>query len=155
MTAPVIELSIGERTLAHVIAALRQGVNRTAGLKNLKAGPQDPLLTDVVGLKGELAFAKWANVYPDLSIHLRSGSFDATWNGWSVDVKSTRNPNGPLWLDERKRPDVYVLAVVREEDVTLVGWLAGQVAHETGRKQLQQDELHPMDRTPTTRANDD
>lgn len=144
MTAPVIELSPGELTVAQVIASLRQAVNREAGRVNLKAGPQDPMITELVGIYGELAFARWANVFPDLSVHLRAGSFDAHWLGWSVDVKSTRKATGPLWIDERKQPDVYVLAVVDGTTVRLVGWIPAGEAHAEPRAQVPQEELYAM-----------
>jgi hypothetical protein len=127
---PVVELTIGEVAVAHHIAVLRQAINREAGKVNLKAGPQDVMTTEVVGVKAELAFCRWANVYPDLSVHLRAGSFDARWLGWNVDVKGTRNPDGPLYVDARqgKTPDVYVLAHVGELEVTLCGWLDQRTA---------------------------
>ena len=141
---PRIELSPGELAVAQVIASLRQAVNREAGRVNLKAGPQDPMITELVGIYGELAFARYANVFPDLSVHLRAGSFDATWLGWSVDVKSSRSASGPLWVDSRKRPDVYVLALVEGTTVTLAGWMPAGEAHATPRTQVPQDELYPM-----------
>jgi hypothetical protein len=145
---PRIELSPGELAVAQVIASLRQAVNREAGRVNLKAGPQDPMITELVGIYGEVAFARWANVFPDLSVHLRAGSFDATWLGWSVDVKSSRNASGPLWVDSRKRPDVYVLALVEGTTVTLAGWMPAGEAHATPRAQVPQDELYPMATPP-------
>lgn len=145
---PAVELSVGEWSVAHHIAVLRQAINREAGRVNLKAGPQDPMTTEVVGLCGELAFCRWANVYPDLSVHLRAGSFDARWRGWAVDVKSTRNPEGPLYLDARKCPDVYVLAHVDATRVTLVGWIPGPEAHRKGLERLPQHCLYAMDEVP-------
>lgn len=126
----VIELSPGECAVAMHIAILRQTINREAGKRNLKAGPQSPLVTDIVGMYGELGFCRWAGVYPDLSVHLRAGSFDAVWRGWNVDVKSTRNPEGPLFVDARsdKAPDLYVLVHVHEEVVTLRGWIDHRTA---------------------------
>jgi hypothetical protein len=128
MERPVITLSVGEWAVAHSVGAMRQAVNREAGRKNLKAGGQDPLTTEAIGAFGELAFARWANVYPDLSVHLRAGSFDAVWRGYNIDVKTTRTAGGPLYVDERKQPDIYVLAELRDIDVTLVGYISTQKA---------------------------
>lgn len=121
----VVNLSAGEMATAATIAAIRQGVNREARVTNQKAGPQDPITTELVGLYGELAFCRWANVMPDLTTHLRSGSYDAMWLGWTVDVKSTRNRDGDLYVDMRpgKTPDCYVLAHVDYATVRLVGWI--------------------------------
>ena len=145
---PRIELSPGELAVGTVIASLRQAVNREAGRVNLKAGPQDPMITELVGIYGELAFARWANVFPDLSVHLRAGGCDATWLGWAVDVKSSRRAGAPLWVDSRKRPDVYVLALVEGTTVTLAGWMPASEAHATPRTQVPQDELYPMATPP-------
>lgn len=122
-----IVLGPGETAVANVIATLRQSVNREAGIKNLKAGKQDPITTEIVGILGEFAFAKWAGLWPDLSTHLRHGSFDNTFRGWSVDVKSTRNPRGDLYVDARadKRADIYVLVHVEYASCTIIGWIAG------------------------------
>jgi hypothetical protein len=150
---PVIELSVGEWSVAQHIAVLRQAINREAGRINLKAGPQDVMTTEVVGICGELAFCRWANVYPDLSVHLRSGSFDATWRGWSVDVKSTRNPDGVLYLDARKVPHMYALAHVDALQVTLLGWISGAAAHKHGQDRLPQHLLYTFDEIPEWNAN--
>jgi len=126
LRCPVVELGAGETAVAAVIASLRQAVNREAGVQNRKAGAQDVMTTELVGLYGELAFARWANLYPDLRVHLRAGSADAMWRGCRVDVKGTRTVNGHLWVDERSvqkgNADVYVLAHVNYATVTLVGW---------------------------------
>lgn len=120
-----LTLNPGEIAVATTIAGIRQGVNRERGIVNQKAGSQDPITTDIVGMLGELAFAKWANVCPDLSTHLRSGSHDAVFRGYTVDVKSTRNPIGPLYVDMRpdKAPDIYVLVHVEYATCTLLGWV--------------------------------
>ena len=119
-----VVLSEAEVFLAGSLIARRQSINRQAGIVNQKAGKQDPITTEQVGVYGELAFAKWANVYPDLSTHLRKGSADATFRGWTVDVKASRNPHGDLWVDYRpdKRSDIYVLVYVNGASCELVGW---------------------------------
>ena len=126
MTYPVVMLGAGEVAVAAVVASLRQAVNREAGVPNRKAGTQDVMTTELVGLYGEIAFARWANLYPDLRVHLRTGSADAVWRGCRVDVKGTRAVGGHLWVDERSvrkgDADVYVLTHVNYATVTLMGW---------------------------------
>jgi len=119
-----IFLGPGELAVASTITALRQGVNREVGIANRKAGPQDPITTELIGILGELAVAKALNVYPDLTTHLRSGGADAIVQGYAVDVKSTRNPHGDLYVDARpgKRPDLYVLVHVEYLTCTILGW---------------------------------
>lgn len=144
-----IVLGPGELAVASTIAALRQGVNREAGIVNQKAGPQDPMTTELVGLYAELAFAKWANVYPDLTTHLRHGTADAYLGERSVDVKGTRNPMGDLYVDMRqdKTPDIYVLVHVDYATCTLLGWMTSYRAeehmHQPGR--IRQSSLFPME----------
>jgi len=152
MTRPVITLSVGEWSVAAHLSAMRQGINREAGRINQKAGPQDPMTTEMVGALGEIAFARWANVFPDLSVHLRSGSADAVWRGWKVDVKTSRNPNSALWLDPNKRPDVYVLALRDGMTITLAGWIPGHEAHERFTGQVPQQALYGMDSPPEPRG---
>ena len=125
LTETRLTLSPGEIATATTIAGIRQGVNRERGITNQKAGPQDPITTELVGMLGELAFARWANVCPDLSTHLRAGTPDAVFRGYTVDVKSTRNPLGPLYVDPRpdKAPDVYVLVHIEYAACTLLGWV--------------------------------
>ena len=124
--ACTVELSSGEVALAAALADMRQGENRRAGIQNLKAGPQDPITTELVGVFAEFAFAQWANVYPDLTTHLRSGSHDAMYRGWRVDVKGTRSATGPLYVYGRpdKQADIYVLVHVNYASCRIVGWLA-------------------------------
>lgn len=119
-----VVLSEAEVFLAGSLIALRQSINRQAGIVNQKAGKQDPITTEQVGVYGELAFAKWANVYPDLTTHLRKGSADALFRGWTVDVKASRNANGPLYVDARpdKLADLYVQVHVDVATCTLLGW---------------------------------
>jgi hypothetical protein len=129
-----IVLSEAEVFLAGSLIALRQSINRQAGIVNQKAGKQDPITTEQVGVYGELAFAKWANVYPDLTTHLRKGSADALFRGWSVDVKASRNPHGDLYVDARadKLADIYVLVYVNGAACELLGWCwSGEIPDRT------------------------
>lgn len=144
-----VELSPGMLAVANVIAALRQAVNRTAGLTNLKAGPQDVMTTELVGIYGELAFAAWANVMPDLSIHLRAGSPDSMFRGRWVDVKSTRGRTQQKWYTDvrpDKRMHCYVFTAVDYGTVELCGWLTyDEVAARGARQQVwTREALRPM-----------
>jgi len=147
----VIVLNNGEMTVAATLATLRQGVNREVGIANQKAGKQDPITTELVGLYAELAFSRWANVAADLSTHLRRGSYDATYLGYTVDVKGTRSKTSPLYLDTRpdKRPDIYVLVQVEYATCTFVGWIfREQVCEVTGElepKVVERADLYAME----------
>ena len=112
----VISLNQAEQKLAQFIAKERHRHNRLNGITNRRMGPQSDEQTDLEGMAAEIAFAKYANVYPDLDtdgdehpVH------DAMlYDGKLVDVKSTTYPTGRLivapWKDV-DAVDVYVLVV--------------------------------------------
>ena len=134
-----VQLTPGAMAVASVIGSLRQAVNRTAGMVNLKAGPQDPMTTELVGIYGELAFAQWANVMPDLSIHLRAGSPDCTFRGRWVDVKATRRKANPIWYTDyrpSKRMHLYVFTMVEYASVDICGWVTAEQVEARGVGQM-------------------
>jgi hypothetical protein len=110
-----ITLTPGEVMLVRIIASLRAGVNRTLGTPDAKRGPQDGFHTDLLGVAGELAFAKRFNLYPDLTFNPRSGGHDfVSKNGNTVDVKTTDRCDGRLLVTPKKKAepsDVYFLIV--------------------------------------------
>jgi hypothetical protein len=121
----IVALDAGEMTVAQVLAAMRNSVARISGVVDQKAGPQSAYQTDLDGLVAEIAFAKWRNVCPDLTVSPRVGGADAVVKGWRVDVKATRHENGRLLASRTKKPeyaDAYVLAVVRDNEVRFPGW---------------------------------
>ena len=80
---------------------------------------------DFIGAVAEVAFGKWKNIFPDLSINPRKGSFDALVSGKRVDIKATRRENGRLLATtgkEQNAADLYVLAVVDGATVDFVGY---------------------------------
>lgn len=147
-------LSPGEVTIAASVAANRQVANREANVMNLQGGPQGKMTTELVGVFGELAVAKMLNCYPDLTTHLRRGGGDLVVGDLSVDVKTTRLPNGDLRIDARsdKLVDVYVLAVADWATIRAVGYISSaeacipQYVHMGGTGWvIPQRALHPMD----------
>ena len=87
-----------EQKLYSVGAEMRYSSNRTAGVKNDKrANERSNKDVDVVGLAGELAVAKYLNLYTDLTIFTRKGGADLiTHTDKSIDVKTTFYDNGKL-----------------------------------------------------------
>jgi len=83
---------------------------------------------DVLGLKAELAFGRWANLYPDLDTTLERGKRPdfILPDGRRVDVKGTRSNDPKLRCRQYEVPqhkaDIYVLGVVEDDTVTLIGW---------------------------------
>jgi hypothetical protein len=122
----MITLDAGEMAVASMIAAMRNGVARGSQVSNAKIGPQSDYQTDIDGIVAELAFCKWQNVFPELTISPRSGGADCMVAGKSVDVKATRRTNGRLLATLKKAvedADIYVLAIVADNTVTFPGWV--------------------------------
>jgi hypothetical protein len=84
------------------------------------------------GVAGEFAFCKIANLYPDLSLHLRDvkDRHDVTLpNGRTVDVKTRRQDRDRLvvaaWKAEHPA-DIYVQMVGAPPAYEWTGWILGK-----------------------------
>ena len=81
---------------------------------------------DEVGLIGEYAFGKHYNLFMDISLHQKKGGGDFVRNGKVIDVKATTRPDGNLVSPISKLGttdvDVYVLAIVNNNEVDLIGY---------------------------------
>ena len=83
---------------------MRYCVNRAAGVKDKKGGPQSNYYTDLHGFGAELAFGKHRNLYPDLGTSPRSGGSDfINANGEEIDIKCTQYKTGKLIVNEKKK----------------------------------------------------
>lgn len=75
------------------------------------------------GVKGELALAKYLNVYPDFTTNCRKGGSELVYRGWRLDAKN-RNPYRDLMTPASKRPgeaDIYV-CITGDNPLILLGW---------------------------------
>jgi len=95
MRMPVnVELTGAERELAALVGYMRNDANRACGVDDRRASDRN---IDAQGVAAELAFARVANVYPDLTTNIRAGGVDCVLpSGLTVDVKSTERPDGNL-----------------------------------------------------------
>jgi len=88
---------------------------------------QDPYEMDIDGFKGEYLVAKYLNLMPDFSINQKKNPADLkTSGGRTIDVKSTRNKEGDVYVTEyhRKKPcDFYILVVLDDVGGDIVGWV--------------------------------
>jgi len=128
MTTNTVTLNAAEIRIVRWIGQQRLAANRAAGFTNLKVGPESEIDTETLGFAGELAFAKLFNVYPDFVIGARVGSADCERFGESIDVKTTKYPNGKLIAQLRKREfaaDVYALMIVEWPTFRFVGFARG------------------------------
>ena len=117
-------LNKNERRIAVFLGKERYSSNRKNGIRNQKAGPQSEYETEVEGVGGELVFAKACNLYPDLGVV--PGKFDFTLHGCTVDVKTTKYPDGKLLVSYSKKLedcDVYVLVTGSMPSYVIAGWL--------------------------------
>ena len=118
----VITLTEGEVMLARTIASLRTGLNRVTKVgQSMKIPNRDDFTNDLLGVCGEIAFAKRLNIYLDLSFNPRSGGSDFNLrNNKTADVKTTDRDDGrlvvPKWKE--KKPSDYYILVTGQVPVT-------------------------------------
>lgn len=119
-----IILKPDEVAVCRIIGQMRSLIARSAGVKDMKIGPQEGDEADIVGLIAEYAFAKQFNVFPDLGLSPRSGSADGIIKGKRYDIKATTYKSGKLLCTVKDNPDVdvYILAIVSNNEVNVVGW---------------------------------
>ena len=120
-----ITLEAGEMAVAQMLASMRNAINRATRVGNNRVGPQSDYQTDLDGIVAEIAFAKWKNCFPDISISPRTGGHDVTVADKKVDIKATRYPNGKLLAVPSKTKndaDFYVLAIVADNSVKFAGF---------------------------------
>lgn len=88
---------------------------------------QNPYDMDIDGFMGEFIVAKHLNVMPDFTINEKKNAVDLVWNGKTIDVKTTRNPKGSVYVTEyhRKKPcDLYIQVVLEDANVgKITGWI--------------------------------
>jgi len=137
-------------------ATLRTIANRGNGVANRRIGPQGDDDIELVGIIAEIAWAKWRNVYFDISVTPRAGSWDNITKDKRVDIKATRHPNGRLLATAGKSHDdvdIFVLGIVNGSSVNFVGWASRDelirdgnltdLGHGKGYA-LDQSKLHPL-----------
>ena len=121
-----IQLNEAEQRLASYLARRRYKNNRAAGVKDKKIGDQSVEQTDMLGIAGELAMAKYLNLYPDTSISIRSGTCDLhTHENLTIDVKTSAYPTARLTAPMGTpihKASVYVLVVGTMPTFKIVGW---------------------------------
>jgi len=121
-----ITLNKAEQLIAIHLALERTNNARANGIKNKRMGNQPDWITDLDGIGGELAAAKYFQVYPDTAIVLNLPTYDLlTRSNKRVDVKTTKHKAGQLLATLKKKTDdcdIFVLVVGEFPEYTLVGW---------------------------------
>jgi len=123
-----VTLTPDDVEIARTFGRLRSGINRGAGTKDAKIGPQDAVEADIDATGAEIATARCLGVEPDFTVRPRHGGADLTLEGMTIDVKHTRHKNGrllaPQW--KAKAPcDIYVLITGSLPNYVLRGFAFG------------------------------
>jgi len=123
-----VVLDSHEIDLVQAIATQRTAVNRAKQVKNRLVATEDPEKMEREGFGAEVAFCKWANIYPDLTTsRTRQGGHDAVMaSGMRVDVKwvsrDTDHLLVALWKREKRDVDAYVVVQGALPVYTVKGW---------------------------------
>lgn len=120
----IVKLTTDEVEICKIVGQKRTYIARAASVKDQKIGNQNGVEADIQGMIAEFAFAKQFNVFPDFGLSPRSGGYDGICAGVRYDIKSTKYKNGRLLCTKKynKDVDVYVLAIVDNNEVNLVGY---------------------------------
>lgn len=120
----LVKLTCDEYEICKQIGEKRSMIARAAHVKDAKMGKQSGVEADIQGMVAEFAFAKQFNVFPDFGLSPRSGGYDGICEGMRYDIKSTKYKSGRLLCTKKynKDVDVYVLAIVNQNEVDLVGY---------------------------------
>ena len=122
----LVTLDESEIGLARMIASLRTCNNRVAKVQhNVRIPGQDNFTNDLLGVCGEMVFAKTFNIYLDLCFHNRSGGHDLVLKGKTIDVKTTAREHGRLVVPLKKKSspsDIYALVTGDLPTFTIRGY---------------------------------
>lgn len=115
-----VVLTRSEVRICEWLGEQRLVINQKRGIKDARIGPQSSLQIDIDGLKGEFAFAKMFNLWPDLQLGQRP-LHDVMSPLGGIDIKTTRHKGGLLLATKKKQgmpADWYALMWL-ENDFTL------------------------------------
>jgi hypothetical protein len=144
----VVQLTDLEALSCRLIGNMKTISSRTQNVKDRQMGKQEAYETDEDGMIGEYAFCKHYNIFLDVSLSPRSGSYDCMYKSKRIDIKTTRLPNGRLIATTKKNPDVdiFVLAIVEGNKVTFPGYaLASELYNESKLTNLGHGETYTIE----------
>jgi hypothetical protein len=152
----IVNLTEFEYSLCTQMAVIRDASNRNSGVQDQMIDKkQGKFAIELQGLMGELAFAKWAKLYPNLDVKPQSKTTDVVYKGWKCDIKVTKHLEGRLIVSLTKTKassDVYILGIISGLSVDFVGYcLAEQVMQEANIKDLGQGPCYCLDKDDLTK----
>jgi len=121
----VIMLNRHEMLLCDLFGTVRRK-NAMQFNAEMQVSDQNPYDMNIDGFMGELIVAKYLNVMPDLTINEKKNPIDLLWNGLTIDVKSTRNSAGNIYVTEYHKHspcDLYIQVIIKDNMGKLQGWI--------------------------------
>lgn len=122
----IIELNRHELVVCDLFGSIRRK-NAMQFNYDRQVSKQNPYDMDIDGFMGEFIVAKYLNVMPDFTINEKKNAVDLIWNNKTIDVKTTRNPRGNVYVTEyhRKSPcDIYIQVVLLDAHLgEITGWI--------------------------------
>jgi len=122
----LVKLNETEVLICDWLAEKRYEINRENNIKNLKVSNQPWKEVELDGIGAEFAVAKALNIYPDLTLSVRSGGVELVSKTHArIDVKQTKYPDGMLLsLTSKKGEDIdtFILVTGTMPEYTIVGW---------------------------------
>lgn len=113
-----------ELAMCRMMGNLRSHASRVADSNTSQLGRRNVIDMDENGFIGEYAFAKYHNLFFDITAKPRRKGYDFLFQGKRIDVKTTDYGNGKLMVRDIDNTDidVYVLAVFDGETVSFPGY---------------------------------
>jgi len=136
-TDPIVTLSDADMLNAVIVGARRRIKAYKLGRPayHVKADPGKPppyWQIDLTGAIGELAVAKYLNLYWDMSIVEDVKQVEGDVGRYQV--RSTERPDGGLIIRDPDKQVPFILAIVTDNVVRLPGWLWRSDAPYVGRE---------------------
>ena len=110
-----ITLNSVEQGVALFVAKSRQESARKNNLKDTRVGIRDPFTADLEGFAAEMAICKMFDAFPDFEVSLKKAKNDCgdlKIKGYSIDVKTSKNPNAVLSVKPWKKGRVHGFALM-------------------------------------------
>jgi len=122
-----LQLTPSELAICKHVGEMRHSITSKQGTERRQDASLDALQMSVDGVMTEYAVAKALNLFFDFNCEFRKFGADLIGkNGSTIDVKSTRKPNGNLnavkW-SSGKPADYFVLTEIMPFDIFIVGWI--------------------------------
>lgn len=110
----VVNLTRHELIFCWQLASLRYHANISGNVKENIKTDRHPVEIHLDGVISEYAFCKHFNVFMDCNTEPRSAGFDALVDGYRFDIKSSRNPESKLYINQKinKIVDLYALGII-------------------------------------------